>query len=1084
MSLKVFKNQDYDFTHENEQFRKLVEILKEKFNKTDDLNLLFANIYFGGVPLDALFVKRNAIVVIEFKNYTGNLSVAENGVWSLGDGTIVKGGAGKNPFMQIRANKFSVLNELNVWFSRPYVNLGQISGVVVFNQPITITRDYISPRSKSWFHICDMDDIGNKLEDIASQGINYTESDLLDIPRIFNCNDVYYETPVNEARGQRVEQPVVVQPQVQNVNTTLSDAVRRILRENHYDIVAEMEKPAKTATYYTDEIELGERAHEYINRKFNNNGLYKHQYDAVKLASDGKNVCIATSTSSGKTAIFHLAALEILERDPQAKIIAVYPMKALGNQQVNSWNEDLQNVSCGRIDGNVRDINERLRILRECSVVTFTPDTIHTFLLGKLKDTRCTATIKEFIRKLKLVIIDEVHLYRGMLGSNCAYMFRRLNACAILSGGNVPQYITASATIKDPIKHSSDISGVDSFEIVDSSMDTSPSCPTKVFLIRQGDGLASLLTNMATTLPNQRTITFIDSRKKVTEVAFDVEAELNLQDHQIYPFKSGFEKNDYDEITKALEERRFKGIVSTSSLEVGINIPDLNIVILDGIPNSSTSFYQRLGRVGRGNTTNEAIAIIMDKSDSLITQRLFANPKELYNLPPEEPALYTDNKYLMFIQALHFVGTGREFQSVSANNDDFEIIKSQFSSFSEGFIELCNQLMDGQITQEFQDQYDLGGDYPEAKYTIRQFGIQYKAHIDGQDIDNERGDLSMTNIMREAYPGAIYTYWGDPRRVLHVDVRRGHEVILARQITQNIKTKVKPIRWITPQRDSSIKNSAKYGGLLVDNLDIREFTQILGYKEVYRNGGDRNFLYENPDCPYYSQKVFENSIRTTGVIITHPSLNKIKKDQRELISMILYECFLSCNAFERSDIEYGTGILNTTIGNVPTGSPYVAIYDKVEGGLNITSCLLEKEILNRGFSVMNELVADGRESIVIGEKRKLYPETKKVISQMYSEICINDGMRSDNKIISKDGIANGSIAYHLNPETDEKTEVTILNVAYSDINHEYQYILRDNQGEEYVELKGSLVHPIPGVSKKASLWKEGTNIVITKEELW
>ena len=63
MSLRIFKNQDYEFTHENEQFRELVSILKKKFDSTDDLNLLFANIYFGGVPLDALFVKRNAIIV-------------------------------------------------------------------------------------------------------------------------------------------------------------------------------------------------------------------------------------------------------------------------------------------------------------------------------------------------------------------------------------------------------------------------------------------------------------------------------------------------------------------------------------------------------------------------------------------------------------------------------------------------------------------------------------------------------------------------------------------------------------------------------------------------------------------------------------------------------------------------------------------------------------------------------------------------------------------------------------------------------------------------------------------------------------
>ena len=99
-----------------------------------------------------------------------------------------------------------------------------------------------------------------------------------------------------------------------------------------------------------------------------------------------------------------------------------------------------------------------------------------------------------------IVIIDEVHLYRGMLGSNSAYLFRRLNSCVMLAGGVLPQYITASATINDPVQHSSDISGIDTFEIVGPNMDTSPSCPTKIFLIGLGNGLSNLLTELTENL--------------------------------------------------------------------------------------------------------------------------------------------------------------------------------------------------------------------------------------------------------------------------------------------------------------------------------------------------------------------------------------------------------------------------------------------------------------------------------------------------------------------------------------------------------------------------------------------------------
>ena len=100
MSLRIFKSDEYDHTHERQQFRDLCSILKDMYDKTAEMNLLFANINFNGVPLDALLIKPDAITVLEFKNYSGNVIAAENGDWKLDDGTIIKGGMGKNPFTQ------------------------------------------------------------------------------------------------------------------------------------------------------------------------------------------------------------------------------------------------------------------------------------------------------------------------------------------------------------------------------------------------------------------------------------------------------------------------------------------------------------------------------------------------------------------------------------------------------------------------------------------------------------------------------------------------------------------------------------------------------------------------------------------------------------------------------------------------------------------------------------------------------------------------------------------------------------------------------------------------------------------------
>ena len=1077
MSLKIFKNQDYDFTHENVQFRELTKILKERFDKKDEQNLLFANIYFGGVPIDALFVKRNAIIVLEFKNYTGDLTVAENGDWSLSDGTIIKGGAGKNPFMQTRANKFSVLNELNTWFPRPYVNLGQISGVVVFNQPIKITQDKISPKSKSWFHICDMDGIGNKLEDIASPGINYTESDLSSFPRILNCIKVEYESP-NARRPEIVEQPVVVQPQVQNVNTTLSDAVCGILNNNGYDIIekGKREIPAKTAIFYKGEIELGESAKNYIKTHYPT-GLYKHQYDAAKLASEGNNVCIATSTSSGKTAIFHLAALEILERDPQAKIIAVYPMKALGNQQVNSWNEKLKNVKCGRIDGNVTDINERLRILRECSVVTFTPDTIHTFLLGKLKDTRCTATIKEFIQHLKLVIIDEVHLYRGMLGSNCAYMFRRLNACAILSGGSVPQYITASATMNEPMEHSANITGASSFELIDSDADSSPSCLKKIFFIKRGRGIEKLLRLLRDNLPdNSRTITFMDNRQDVERIAREIDNAETLADREIFSFRSGYEGEFYDETLDALQNNRFKGVISTSSLEVGIDIANLNVAILDGIPNSSTSFYQRIGRVGRGNTNDEAVVIIMEKPNSLNTYLAFNDPQG-FSLPSEEPALYLQNKNLINIQALHFVGTGEELQSVAIGRNMVSEYEKIRNVFSKEFNDVCLNVLNDQIQglDGYRSVMDEGGDNPQFVFTVRNFDAQFNV-FQSRNVDDRLETITMQNILREAYPGAIHLCRNELWRVGRVD-RRQQTVTLERLLGNHNSTKADSRISVIPQRLSSIRKHLTFGKLHVVNLKIDEKTTISGYKEFDPQNREVNRVqYQN---------VFKYTLPTEGVIFCHPSLNNIK--QVSLIATLLYNCFLSRAAFERSDIENRAGRLNTEIDGIVPGTPFFTIYDKNTNGLNITSRLVDHKVLLEGFKTMKELIDKNQERNFLGDNVTLVQETKDAIYEMYEELKNQEEpeVKAESRIPDFH-IAKGSKAYYLSDvDNDIKEEVTIIAVHKYDIDNSITYELQDNVGNEIDdEIPADLVIPIPGVSLKARFRDVTSHKSINTGETW
>ena len=1063
MGLRIFKLEEYDHTHEREQFRNLCSILKDLYDKSAEMHLLFANINFNGVPLDALLIKPDAITVLEFKNYSGNVIAAENGDWKLDDGTIIKGGMGKNPFVQTKNNKFAVITTLNTWFPSTHVNLGHTSGIVVFNQPVTVDDHLISPKSKSWFHICDMDHISDKISDITSPAIHYTNSDLDKLPQILNCDDpkyIIYESSGAPQAGTLPQNTTPISPTTPK--NKLSDKIRTILSNNGYMIVHEIDKPGKVASYHVGAKDLGQRVEDYVNRNYQGK-LYEHQYAAAKLVSENKNVCITTSTSSGKTAIFHMAALEILEKDPNARIIAVYPMRALGSQQVDSWQNKLKDVKCGRIDGTI-DPSERLRILKECSVITFTPDTVHTFLLGKLKDDRFADALKKFLANLKLVIIDEVHLYRGMLGSNSAYLFRRLNSCTLLAGGKLPQYITASATINDPVQHSSDISGIDKFDIIGPNMDTSPSCPTKIFLIGIGKGLSNLLTELTSGLPdNCHSITFIDSRKDVVQVALDTEKALNMQQIGIYPFKSGLEAEDYNNILNVLGTNKFKGVVSTSSLEVGIDIGALNVAILNGIPNSSTSFYQRIGRVGRGGTNDEAVVIIMDNPNSIVTKRLFNDPQKLLSLPPEEPALYLDNKNLVNIQALHFVGDGLEFQSVANKNWDSDF-KRVAGLFPIKFSNICHDILNNQFSADYQQFMGLGGNYPEIVFTLRQFDVQYKAY-ERNNPDQGLGELNMQNVLREAYPEAVYIYLRIPRRVVKVDKMK-HEIILERlRGNQSVSTKPRTGVLVTPQKSSQIHGHIRFGQLHVMNLGLSEFTTIKGYKEYIRfaNGGAIENIKDYPG-DYWKQNSFNHTMLTEGVIITHPLMTS--KIQRSLVAHLLYEVFLSSSAFERSDIEYCSGTLNTDIGVIKANTSFITIYDKIIGGLNITSRLMDPFELKRGFAMMVDLIDNGLEQDILGVA--LNQPTKNAIHKMFDDISGNKPEEVGLVAISEYHIARNSEAYYLpDPSDADKKEQTTIDMVYLDNkNNEITYDVITPDGTLITNVPEAQVLPISGISYK------------------
>ena len=192
MTFKAFRGCAFNHSHENKAFNDLHDLLQQHWSEQDEPLYLFGNFFVGGKELDALVVKRNAIIVIDFKNYGGEVKFSENNRWTC-DGVPVKGGNSINPYQQLRTNKFALLEYIKSdrisLISDP--NLGHIAALTLFQQPIQFDELQVPAKIRSWFHVGDMLHAVRTIDSIASASIDLPNADLetlintFDVPPYF-----------------------------------------------------------------------------------------------------------------------------------------------------------------------------------------------------------------------------------------------------------------------------------------------------------------------------------------------------------------------------------------------------------------------------------------------------------------------------------------------------------------------------------------------------------------------------------------------------------------------------------------------------------------------------------------------------------------------------------------------------------------------------------------------------------------------------------------------------------------------------------------------------------------------------------
>jgi DEAD/DEAH box helicase domain-containing protein len=451
-----------------------------------------------------------------------------------------------------------------------------------------------------------------------------------------------------------------------------------------------------------------------------------------------------------------------------------------------------------------------------------------------------------------------------------------------------------------------------------------------------------------------RFLAFVDSRKQTEQISAilareqdkdqDEEPSLFRLEHleklDVLPFRSGYEEEDRKIIQDRLNRKSLRGIVSTSALELGMDIPSLDTAILVGVPRSATSLTQRIGRIGRSGEG----AVLVLNTGSVYDEAVFSQPENFLNRPLAEGALYLENQRIQYIHALCLARNGGEHDqilSVLKMKEDEEFASSV--TWPDGFIELCKRERRGEVTAELQGMKSESGDDPTHVFPLRDVESSFKVEFKRGPEQRRLGTLSYGQVMREAYPGAIYYYAARPYRIFRVNVHS--RVVQARHERgytskpQSLPTLVFPNLTV-----GNVFRGTKFNELTAVecNLQIRE--SICGIKER-RGPNELAFGYPMAvDGIFYNQQRFARNYFTTGVVITHPALGAEKVSSDSLAKLLL-EAFLMIVPYERRDISVAVDRHRADRGPISEGQRFIALYDQTYGSLRLSGRILEGDTL-------------------------------------------------------------------------------------------------------------------------------------------
>src|SRR3954464_3425521 len=547
-----------------------------------------------------------------------------------------------------------------------------------------------------------------------------------------------------------------------NMRKSLQDLLCQLkvsdeFKENivHWETIEE--KKAKT-------IDFPESIHSSIKAALQRRGinsLYTHQREAYESVMERKNIVAVTPTASGKTLCYNLPVLETIIENPNTRALYIFPTKALAQDQKSEMNELIQeaglNINSYTYDGDT-PANIRQKVRKAGHIVITNPDMLHSAILP-----HHTKWVSLF-ENLQYVIIDELHIYRGVFGSHVANVIRRLRRICQFYGSD-PVFICTSATISNPLELAENLTEKPMRLIDDNGAPSgvkhflfyNPPIVNKPLNIRRSATLevrkiaGELLKNKI------QTIVFARSRVRV-EIILTYLQELvknQLGPKSIMGYRGGYLPTERRKIEKGLRSGDIYGVVSTNALELGVDIGQLQVCIMTGYPGTISSAWQQAGRAGRRH--GEAL-VIMVASSSPLDQYIIQNPDYFFNKSPETARINPDN-LIILIDHMKCAAYELPFKT----GDRFGNVETD---------ELLEYLAEERVLYRNGEKFFWMNDsFPAHNISLRSASQENVIIVDQSDIAHVKviGEMDRFSAMTLLHDEAIYLHQGTQYQVEKLD---------------------------------------------------------------------------------------------------------------------------------------------------------------------------------------------------------------------------------------------------------------------------------------------------------------------------